>query len=251
MPNIPTNNASSYSHISSREQIADDKAVGKSRSLENKKGALTSLKTKFANFKAMIAGTESKQAVEKRLEKTQASAPLTKNQTVEALKNIRANSVHNKSVPSGSSGTAPVDPSLEKPLLFFDPEAPSDDPAPPPYSLHDPLTGPPPPTYVPTPPTQGELHGPKPMDAESLRSAITQGLTQALQGERGSLIDKADIQKFSDSLGIGLGLNQGNLSIDQYSSLGAMKSEIEAFLPADVKSNFDKLMQTIENQLTP
>lgn len=123
---------------------------------------------------------------------------------------------------------------------------------PPPYSLHDPLAkqeGPPPPSYIPTPPTLEQLHGPKPMDVHTLRSAITNGLTKALQGERGNLIDKEDIQKFSDNLSISLGLNQGKLSFDQYSAMIVMKSEIDAFLLPDVKSNFDKLMLSLENQL--
>ncbi len=261
MPKISTNNVSSYSHISSREEIGDDKAAGKSRSLEIKKGTLTSLKTKFANLKAKITGTESKQAVEKRLAKTQASSPITKEEMTAALKNIheqriatiparkKVQSAHNKPESSASSGAHTINPRLKNPLLFFDTAAPSDDAAPPPYSLHDPLTGPPSPTYVPTPPTPEQLHGPKPMDVHTLRSAITNGLTKALQGERGNLIDKEDIQKFSDNLSISLGLNQGKLSFDQYSAMIVMKSEIDAFLLPDVKSNFDKLMLSLENQL--
>lgn len=124
--------------------------------------------------------------------------------------------------------------------------------SPPPYSLHDPLAtqeGPLPPSYIATPPTPEQLNGPKPMSAKSLLNAINNGLTQALQSKHGSLIDTSDIQKFKENLSISLGLNQGKLSFDQYSALGVMKSEIEPFLQADVKSNFDALMHRLEDQL--
>jgi len=201
MGNVSNN---SYSYIRSREQIAEDKSVGKQELLENKKGSLTSLKSKFANFKAMIAGGE------KRARAT-VSEPLSKKSMSAELQSIRADrgtsiSKHNaKGRQSQSIKNGP--------------------------------------------PTTDQLHEPKPMDTQSLRMAITTGLMQALQSERGSLIDQEDIQKFSSNLSISLGFEQGELTLDQFSALGAMKLEVDPFLPPDVKSNFDAVMLAVEKQL--
>lgn len=121
--------------------------------------------------------------------------------------------------------------------------------SPPAYSFYDPINGPPPPSYIPTPPTQEQLDGPKPMDAQSLLSAITNGVDKAMQNVHGSKINDEDKQKFKDNLSIGLGFKQGEkLSMDQFSALGAMKLEVDPFLPPDVKSNFDALMHKLEAQ---
>ena len=210
MNKVHPNTVSSFSQIRSREQIAEDKSVEKQRSLENKKGSLTSLKSNFANFKAMISSGE------KRARAT-VSEPLSKEATNTALQKIRSEPSASVSRP-GAQGRK----SQSK------------------------MNGPPPPSYKVKPPTAAQLDEPK---AQSLRTAITTGLMQAIQGERGSLIAKEDIQKFSSSLSISLGFEQGELSLDQFSALGAMKLEVDPFLPPDVKSNFDAVMLAVEKQL--
>lgn len=277
MPEVNSSSVRNSSYLNSREEIAQNKTAEKQGSLENKKGGLASLKAKFANFKAMIAGGESKKTVSERLNQNTYSKPLTTDQTKAALKNIHENrinnfpkrstsqSARNKAAFSSSPTTRPV---VTNKLLIIEPPTTSNASAsltqsqllatpkdsPPPYSLNDPLDtskGPPSPSYIPTPPKPEQLHGAatKHTDTEPLRSAIYQGLMQALQGERGSLISKEDVQKFSDNLSISLGLQTGELSVDQFSALGAMKSELDSFLPPDVTSKFDALMLNQEIKL--
>jgi hypothetical protein len=201
MGNVSNN---SYSYIRSREQIAEDKSVGKQELLENKKGSLTSLKSKFANFKAMITGGE------KRARAT-VSKPLSKESMSAELQNIRSERSHSTSTHNVKGRQS--------------------------QSIKN------------GPPTTEQLHEPKPMDAQSLRMAITAGLIKAVKSERGSLIDKEDVTKFSRNLSISLGFEKEKLSLDQFSALGAMKLELDPFLPPDVKSNFDAVMLVVENQL--
>lgn len=272
MSKVPSGNVSAYSHLSPREDIAQGKAAENSGSLKSKNGALSSLKTKFSNFKAMITGGESKKAVAERLARNTYSGPLTPEQTKAAFKNIHeqrlsklpkrppSQSADNKQLALGSSKNRP--PVINK-LLIIDPPTTSNARASqsqipvatsqknslPPTPEDDP--GPPSPSYIPTPPTPEQLDGQAAThnDAHSLRGALSNGLTQALQGEHGNLIDKEDIQKFSDNLSTILGLKPGKLSLNQFSALGDIKSEIEAFLPPDVKSKFDALMQAEEMRL--
>ena len=202
-----------YSHIRPRVSEEPVTELKNKRSTENKKGALASLNSKFANFKVMITGGE------KRARAT-VSEPLNKKAMNAELQNIRSKtstsmSKHNvKGRESQSIKNGPLPSSTKT-----------------------------------TPKTAVQLAGPKPMDAQSLRMAITSGLMQAIQSERGSLIDQEDIQKFSSNLSISLGFEQGELTLDQFSALGAMKLEVDPFLPPDVKSNFDAVMLAVEKQL--
>lgn len=272
MSKVPPSHVSTNNRLNTWEDIGQGKAAKNTGSLENKKGALAALKKNLNNFKAMITGGESKKAVAERLARQTYSGPLTPDQTKAALKNIREQRIANipKHTPSLSAnikqlslGSSKNSPAVLNKLLIIEPPETSNAAASqtqstvlatpknslPPPPDDDP--GPPPPSYTPAPPTQEQLDRAETRhkDAHSLRSAISNGLTQALQSERGSLIDKEDIQKFSDNISVSLGLKPGKLSLDQFSALGIMKSELDPFLPPDVKSKFDALMLTEENRL--
>jgi hypothetical protein len=88
--------------------------------------------------------------------------------------------------------------------------------------------------------------------AQSLRDTITLGLTTMLQGvEHSAKYDAADVANFSDRLAIclGLGPKDSKLTMDQFSSLVAVKSDIEMHLQPEVRAQFDKAMLAAENQL--
>lgn len=307
----------SQANLDEVEGKLPNKDAQKTGSVEKKKGMQVSLKTKFANFKAMITGRKIKESVEESLN---TSKQLKGRNTGAATKNVRKEDPdklliryaqddsasagsQKQSQPVAKPKDSPPPYSLHDPLNSSKGMAPDDNDSdeldallddlddlvkqapeksattfknentknsdnlldetlqtltdsPPPYSLHDPLDiskGPPPPSYIPSQPTQQQLDGKatNSKDIQSLQSAIYKGLTQALQGERGSLITKEDIQKFSENLSISLGLKpeSDELSLDQFSALVAMKTELESFLPHDVKSKFDALILSEEIRL--
>jgi len=231
MPKVHPNTAAPPDHIRNRAEIAADKATKKQEGSEKKKGALDSLKTKFADFKALIKGVESKRAVEKRLASTQASAPMTKAQTEAAFKNIReqrtaniparekAHSTSSKPVSSGSSGTLPIDPRLKNPLMFFDP------PPPPPPS-DDP--GPLPPSYISKPPTAKELNAPEQKKPMALKSAVDKAIFTLIKEEPNHpYCTRENINKFVTTLNKCLGSAEGGITLKEADFMFAMSVLLE------------------------
>lgn len=279
MGKMHPNTAASPDHIRSRDQIAKDKATEKQEGLEKKKGAHDSLKTKFANFKAMITGVESKRAVQKRLAATQASAPMTKAKTEAAVRNIRSErvtsiSIHNANGrQSQSIKNGPPPPSYvpEPPKQRQLDAIPKD--SPPPYSLHDPLAtqeGPPPISYKPTPPTSEQLHGTakKSNEAQSgvnknqtvklskaelnsakaVRTTVDDATFKLLKAEKKNLtFTRENIDKMVANLDICLGLTEGKLTLDQASHMFAMAVQLEPYM---LDADFQNLTNIIDNAMT-
>lgn len=87
-------------------------------------------------------------------------------------------------------------------------------------------------------------------DKLALRDAITDGLFKAMKSDRGErMIDEEAVVRFRNSLSMALGLEDGELQHDQFGGLLFMKSEIEPFLPAEVRDQFDQLMLQAEKKL--
>lgn len=89
-------------------------------------------------------------------------------------------------------------------------------------------------------------------NAQSLRNAITLGLTKMLEeGQHGAKYDATDVASFSHSLAICLGLaaKDSQLTMDQFASLVAVKSDIELHLQPDVREKFDTAMMAAEKKL--
>lgn len=101
-----------------------------------------------------------------------------------------------------------------------------------------------------TVPTQTDPALQKKNEALAMRDSITAGLYAALKTDSGAAaFAREDVEQFSNSLSICLGLQHGEMDPLQFSKLAGMQSEIAPFLPADVADKFTQLMDATRQQL--
>ena len=244
-----------YSHIRSREQIAEDKSVEKKGSLENKKGALASLNSKFANFQAKITGGE------KRARAT-ISEPLNKKAMSEKLQNIRSErspstSTHNaKGRQSQPIKNGPPPPSyVPTPPTQKQLDAIPKD-SPPPYSLHDPLGKSGVPTAKHNDPQSGinkkqtvQLSKAELKAATAMKETVTKAISNYLKdGDTNDPYKTENFPKLLAALDKCLGLSEGKPTLGEVSLLQVMSDNIQRHMPDQI-GELDNILEKTMQQL--
>ncbi len=208
----------SYSHIQPREvkeAAAERNHLAADKGYEKRPGAASQLRQRVASLGARISGAMGRHRVESSAQ--QISGPMNPAAMKAALQNISNKRIASQSVarpaPRAAAGSVA-------------------------QSAKASATG------------AADAKGKARTDALALRDALTAGLTKAMQSDRGAaLIDTQDVENFVEALSISLGLKDGELQLDQFSGLGAIKYEIEPYLASDVRGKFDQLMSQLEQGL--